>query len=83
MDTTVPAPTQSRFDTDSIKIGIDTLCSIAMSSQQENFENLIAYAGGTVTCISGGLASQSIGTFCFNTEANSGEIHVIKLPGSL
>ena len=54
-----------------------------MSSKKDNFQNLKAYDGGTVTGIVGGLAPQGIGTFCFNIEADSGELHTIKLPGNL
>jgi hypothetical protein len=35
----VPDPIQCRFDTDSLKIGVDTLCSITMSSKKDNFQD--------------------------------------------
>ncbi len=76
-------PVRSRFDTDSFKIGIDTLCSVTMSPRKECFQDLKPVEGATVTGIAGGIVANARGTFCFNIEDDTGLIHTIKLPGSL
>ena len=76
-------PVRSRFDTDSFKIGIDTLCSVTMSPRKECFQDLKPVEGATVTGIAGGIVANARGTFCFNIEDETGHIHTIKLPGSL
>jgi hypothetical protein len=78
-----PNPVRSRFDTDSFKIGIDTLCSVTISPRKECFQDLEPVEGATVTGIAGGIVASTRGTFCFNIEDHTGNIHTIKLPGSL
>ena len=76
-------PFQPRFDTDSFRIGIDTLCSITMSGKKECFKDLKPSEGATISGIAGGLVSQGTGTFCFNIDNDSGFRHSIHLPNSL
>ena len=73
---------QPRFDTDSFRIGIDTLCSVTMSGKKECFCDLHLSEGDTVVGIAGGLVSQGTGTFCFDLEDDSGTQHTIRLPHS-
>jgi hypothetical protein len=74
---------KARFDTDSFKIGIDTLCSITMSSNRNCFKNLKPLNGPTVGGIAGGLQIQGVGTFCFKLEDSKGKVHTIKLFNSM
>ena len=82
-DSSFPNTVRSRFDTDSIKIGIDTLCSVTMSPRKECFQDLKPVERATVTGIAGGIVANARGIFCFNIEDKTGPIHIIKLPGSL
>ena len=66
-----------RFNTDSFRIGIDTLCSITMSGKKECFHDLRLSEGDTVVGIARGLVSQGTGTFCFKLEDDSGVWHTI------
>jgi hypothetical protein len=78
-----PPIAQARFDTDSFKIGIDTLCSVTMSAKRECFQNLQPVADGPfVDGIAGGLKVRGIGTFCFKIEDTKGKLHTIQLPSS-
>jgi hypothetical protein len=74
---------RAKFDTDSFKIGIDTLCSITMSGNVKCFENLKPVLSGSVGGIAGGLSIQGTGTFCFKIEDSTGKLHTIKLHNSL
>ena len=76
-------PFRPRFDTDSYRIEIDTLCSITMSGRKECFRDFKPSEGATITGIAGGLVSQGTGTFCFNIDNDSGSRHNIRLPNSL
>jgi hypothetical protein len=76
-------PFRPRFDTDSFRIGIDTLCSITMSGKKECFKDLKPSEGATIVGIAGGLVSKGTGTFCFNIEDEDGVKHHIELPHSL
>ena len=75
-------PLCPQFDTDSFRIGIDTLCSISitMSGKQEFFHDLHLSQGDTVVDITGGLVSQGTSTFCFDLEDDSDVRHAIRLP---
>ncbi len=76
-------PYHSRFDTDSFRIGVDTLCSVTMSGKKECFKDLKPSEGATIVGMAGGLVSQGTGIFCFNIEDDSGFRHHIELPNSL
>ena len=56
----------ARFDTDSFRIGVDTLCTRTLSGNKEHFEDLKTYDGSKVTGISGGLEIKGVGTFVFS-----------------
>ena len=68
-DSSSPKPACSRFDTDSFKFGIDTLCSVTMSARKECFQDLKPVEGATVTGIAGGIVVNAQCTFCFNIES--------------
>jgi hypothetical protein len=74
---------RSRFDTDSFRIGIDTLCLVTISEKKECFQDLKVSEGATIVGIAGGLVSQGTGTFCFTIDDDSGIRHNIHLPNSL
>ena len=78
-----PYTTMAKFDTDSFKIGVDTLCSVTMSANKSCFENLKPITGSMVGGIASGLPAAGIGTFCFKLEDCKGKIHTIKLFNSL
>ena len=82
-DCCLPISLQNRFDTDSFKIGVDTLCSITMSGNVTCFKNLKPMSGGSVGGIAGSLSIQGTGTFCFKLEDSTGQLHTIKLHNSL
>ena len=50
-----PYATTAKFDTDSFKIGVDTLCSITMSANKSCFKNLKPITGSMVRGIASGL----------------------------
>jgi hypothetical protein len=76
-------PFRPRFDTDSFKIGIDTLCSVTMSGSKDCFKDLRLSEGATISGIAGGLVSQGQGTFCFQLDDDDGVRHSIHLPNNL
>jgi hypothetical protein len=45
------------FDTDSFRIGVDTLCTRTLSDNEEHFEDLQPYKGSKVTGILGGVSN--------------------------
>ncbi len=55
----------ARFDTDSFRIGVDTLCTRTLSGNKEHFEDLKMYDGSKVTGISGGLEMKRDRHLCF------------------
>ena len=73
----------ARFDTDSFRIGVDTLCTRTLSGNKEHFEDLHLYKGKEVTGISGGLEIAGEGTFVFNIQSDDGIIDTIRIPRSL
>ena len=77
-------PERARFDTDSFKIGIDTLCSVTMSGVRECFQDLKDIDDPAILAkgIAGGLQIKGSGTFCFKLEDDKGKLHTIKLPNS-
>jgi hypothetical protein len=72
----------ARFDTDSFRIGVDTLCTRTLSGNKDHFEDLRTYDGSKVTEISGGLEIKGVGTFVFRIQSNDGIVDTIKIPGS-
>jgi hypothetical protein len=78
-------PERARFDTDSFRIGIDTLCSVTMSGIRECFQDLEEIDDPAMRAkgIAGGLEIKGSGTFCFKIEDDTGKIHTIKLPNSM
>ncbi len=73
----------ARFDTNSFRIGVDTLCTCTLSGNKEHFENLRLYKGKEVTGISGGLEIAGEGTFVFNIQSDDGIVDTIRIPRSL
>ena len=69
-------PVRSRFDTDSFKIGIDTMCSCTMSGNKHHFEDL--REGPTPKTVGGigdsTLKIAGIGTFIFNIMDDTGKV---------
>ena len=59
LDSSLPNPVCSRFDTDSFKIGVDTLCSVTMSPRKECFQDLKPVEGATVNGIAGGIVANA------------------------
>jgi hypothetical protein len=76
------AVARARFNTDSFKIGVDTMCSVTMSGNRNCFEDLKPL-DSAVGGIAGGLAVKGRGTFCFKLEDSNGKRHTIKLYNSL
>jgi hypothetical protein len=72
----------ARFDTDSFRIGVDTLCTRTLSGNKEHFEDLKTYDGSQVTGISGGLEIKGVGTFVFRIQSDDGIVDTIRIPGS-
>jgi hypothetical protein len=77
-------PVRTRFDTDSFRIGVDTLASCTMSGNKECFENLMLISNGPVVDGFAGNKAKIAGegTFCFKIEDSKGRLHTIKLPNS-
>ncbi len=73
----------ARFDTDSFRIGVDTLCTRTLSGNKEHFKDLRLYKGKEVTGISGGLEIAGEGTFVFNIQSDDGIVDTNKIPRSL
>ena len=73
----------ARFDTDSFRIGVDTLCTRTLSGNKDHFEDLQLYRGQKVTGISGGLEIAGQGTFVFRIQSDDGIVDTIKIPHSL
>jgi hypothetical protein len=72
----------ARFDTESFRIGVDTLCTRTLSGNKDHFEDLKPYKGSKVTGISGGLEIQAEGTFVFSIQSDDGMVDTIRIPGS-
>ncbi len=74
-----------QFDTDSFKIGIDTMCSCTMSGNKHHFEDL--KEGPTPKTVGGignsKLKITGIGTFVFNIVADTGKFCTVRIPDSL
>ncbi len=74
-----------QFDTDSFKIGVDTMCSRTMSGSKHHFEDLrevpptksVDGIGNSALKIAG------IGTFVFSLIDDTGELCTVKIPNSL
>ena len=65
-ESSLPNPVCSCFDSDSFKIGVNTLCSVTMSLHKECFQDLQPVKGATVTGIASYIIANAGGTFCFN-----------------
>ena len=72
----------ARFDSDSYRIGIYTLCTRTLSGNKNRFQDLQLYKGKSVTGIAGGLEIAGEGTFVFRIEDNEGHVDTIKIPHS-
>jgi hypothetical protein len=83
-DSEANPPVRARFDTDSFRIGVDTLASCTMSGNKECFENLMLISNGPVVDGFAGNKAKIAGkgTFCFKIEDSKGRLHTIKLPNS-
>ena len=72
----VPRRLHSQFDTDSFKIGIDTMCSCTMSGNKHHFQDL--REGPTPKTVGGigdsALKIAGIGTFTFKIVDDTGEV---------
>ncbi len=81
----VPRCFHGQFDTDSFKIGIDTMCSCTMSGNKHHFEDL--REGPTPKTVGGigdsTLKIAGIGTFVFNILDDTGEVCTVRIPNSL
>ena len=73
---------RARFDTDSFRMGIDTMASACMSYSQEHFLDLREETGVEVKGIAAGLALQGRGTLQFNIDDDNGKMHTITIPDS-
>ena len=74
----------ARFDTDSFRISVDTLCTCTVSGNKDHFGDLQLNKGEEVMgiCV-GGLQIAGEGTFVFNIQSDDGVIDTIKIPWSL
>jgi hypothetical protein len=83
-DSEANPPVRARFDTDSFRIGVDTLASCTMSGNRDCFENLMLISNGPVVDGFAGNKAKIAGkgTFCFKIEDSKGRLHTIKLPNS-
>ena len=81
-----PVPAKTRFDTDSIKIYLDTACSRTMSDRKDHFVGLRPWSGPQSYVIGvgqGALKVESEGTFVFNVEDDTGQLQHIQIPNSV
>ena len=80
-------PIMSRFDTDSVKIGIDNHASRSLSPNMHHFEDLdlkqVGRCKGLGDKSGEGLTVAGKGTLVFTIQDDDGSWHVIKLPDSL
>ena len=74
----------ARFDSDSSRIGIDTLCSRSMSGSKEHFQNLKLFRSNSIVDgIKDGLEIAGAGTFVFSIQDDLGQKDTIHIPDSL
>jgi hypothetical protein len=71
------------FDTDSFIIGVDSIASVTMATQPDQFDDLILHTGQSVQEIKRGLSIKGHGTFKFSTKDDKGTVHMIKIPNSM
>ena len=81
----MPRHFHGQFDTDSFKIGIDTMCSCTMSGNKHHFEDL--KKGPTPKTV-GGIGDSMLkiagtGTFVFNIMDDTGKACTVRIPNSL
>ena len=71
------------FDTDSIKIGVDTCALATMSGNLEKSSDLILQNLGKCKGVGGKLVIADIGTFHFKLDDDNGWTHIINIPNSI
>ena len=80
-------PITSRFDSDSVKIGIDNHATRSLSPNVHHFEDLQLKSIGKCRGLSDqrghGAQICGIGTLTFSIQDDDGQWHLIKLPKSL
>ena len=74
---------QTRFDTDSFKIGVDCHASRTMSPVRSAFRDLRPFKASVGGIGSSSVTVESIGTFQFSMEDDDGHFHRIEIPNSL
>ena len=72
-----------KFDTDSIKVAIDTGASRSISSKVTDFEGDITPTNQTIDGIANGLSATGKGTIVWNIQDDQGRVHHIRIPNSL
>ena len=72
-----------KFDTDSIRIAVDTGASRTISSHSTDFEGEITPTKRTIDGIASGLEATGIGTIHWTTQDDQGRVHVVRIPNSL
>ena len=79
-----PGATTVRFDSDSYPIGVDGHASCCMGNHPDQFEDLqLTTDGKSVSGIGSGVVIKGMGTFKFNIEDDTGQVHTIRIPNSL
>ena len=80
-------PYHARFDSDSVRIGIDNHATRSLSPNMHHFEDLrlepVGKCRGLGDKRGDGQAIAGIGTLVFTIQDDTGQWHVIKLPNSL
>jgi len=73
-----------RFDSDSYPIGVDGHASCCMGNHPDQFEDLqLTTDGKSVTGIGSSVIIKGVGTFKFNIEDDTGQVHTIRIPNSM
>ena len=73
-----------RFDSDSYPVGVDGHASCCMGNHPDQFEDLqLTTDGKSVSGIGSSVIIKGMGTFKFNIEDDTGQVHTIRIPNSL
>lgn len=68
------------INSDSFQVGINTLCTQALSVNKDHFENLQLHKSQSVKRIAGGLEIANEGTFIFQIQSDDGQVDTICIP---
>ena len=69
-----------KFDTDSIRIAVDTGASCTISSHSTDFEGEITPTKRTIDGIASGLEATGIGTIHWTIQDDQGRVHIVRIP---